>query len=160
MKPHGGRQTEDLVCVGRHVDDHVGHRGGHHQRTDHEEHRQLLGPEYLADRGRRGLSRFGGADEFGGLRDMAADHVPHRADQQADDEGNAPAPGIQLRSGEAQAEYGAACRGQQCRQALRGELPTRHESPPVGGLFGQKCRRAAELTTSRESLEQTGRQNQ
>jgi hypothetical protein len=92
--------------------------------------------------------------ELRALVDVAADVVGHRPDQQAEDEGDAPAPGGQsARHVSVAGEHGAEAGREQGGQALAGDLPAGEESAAPGRVLGQKGGGAAELTPGGEALE-------
>ena len=95
-----------------------------------------------------------GAGELRRLVHPRPDVEADRADQQPEDERDAPAPGLELVLGQPGVQAEAERRGQEHRQALGGHLPAGVERLAVGGVLDEERCGRAELATGGEALEQ------
>src|ERR1700681_592064 len=95
----------------------------------------------------------------GRVLEMITDIDPDRPDQNAEQERNAPAPRVHLRSRHPRCEPDAERRRQHLAKPLAGKLPACDEAAAVGPMLYQKGRRTAEFAAGRKSLHQAGRKN-
>ncbi|MNN08655.1 hypothetical protein D3C81_1215160 [compost metagenome] len=145
------RQSQILGCVGGHVLDQEVRRRRYHQGAHGDQHQQLLGLEQLAYRCLAGFA----IDERGGFFTVAADVNANRADQQAEQERQAPAPIEHLFRAQAGRQHVAEQRRQHGSQPLAGELQAGDKTASLWrGMLDQVGRRTAKFTTGRKALQQ------